>query len=423
MKTIEVTSTEKYYRDILEYVFFLNESKINTFKYLEECIYYSYKFSHKIEKDFKRKVLIPYEKELQVNYKEHIINYTHELLTPSLIAKNNDLNNWTDKGTDITKLLTIDRCGTSSEKILSIVKLTHENKDILINFIDDARDYTQKLKDKYISDLTEYTRIYYYNDYWSIFSKKPKRNRDTIYLKENELNKLEESITNFYSESIRDEYLELGIPYKHVYLFYGIPGSGKTSTIHYLASRFNCDIFVLPLSSEFTDNQFLDAVGGIFKADNEKSQNTKKILIIEDIDCIFEDRKEGDVSRCKLSLNNILNCLDGFTCLDGTIMFLTANSVESFDDALIRSCRIDTKVEFTYADKYQTYSIMNKFIPDKKHIHNKLYKLIEHKDYSIAMIQEFLFKYRKSENIEDHFNELLTIINNNIKNNDKSLYI
>ena len=70
----------------------------------------------------------------------------------------------------------------------------------------------------------------------------------------------------------------------------------------------------------------------------------------------------GNSSRRSSSLNNILNCLDGFTCLDGTIMILTANSVNAFDDALIRSCRIDTKVEFTYADKYQTYLIMNKYI-------------------------------------------------------------
>ena len=147
------------------------------------------------------------------------------------------------------------------------------------------------------------------------------------------------------------------------------------------------------------------------------------MLIIEDIDCIFEDRKEGDVNRCKLSLNNILNCLDGFTCLDGTIMFLTANSLSSFDDALIRSCRIDTKVEFTHADKYQTYSIMKKFIPDKSIHYDKIYKSIQHKKYTIAMLQDFLFKYRKCENILDHLGELLKIIDENIKSSKSTLYI
>ena len=424
MKTIEITSIEKYYKNILEYIFFLNEQDINNFKYLEEYLYYNYKFSHKIEKDIKRKVLIPNEKQLKIKYKEYTIDYSYNLITPSLIAdgawtKSNSEN--TD--TSLCKLLTTDRCGNSSEKILYIIRISHTDKDVLINFIDDAKEYCNKIKEEFTYNLSEYTRIYLYNDYWSIFSKKPKRNKDTIYLNEGTLEKIEDSITNFYSESNKLEYLQLGIPYKHVYLFYGIPGSGKTSTIHYLASKFNSDIFILPLSSEFTDSQFLDAVGGIFKGDNEKSQNTRKILVIEDIDCIFEDRKEGDMNRCKLSLNNILNCLDGFTCLDGTIMILTANSVNAFDDALIRSCRIDTKVEFTYADKYQTYLIMNKYIPNKVEIHDKLYKLIQHKKYSIAMLQEFLFKYRKCNNIEEYFNELLDIINQNIKKTDKNLYI
>ena len=41
MKTIEISSIDKYYKNILEYIFFLNESKIDNFKYLEEYLYYS----------------------------------------------------------------------------------------------------------------------------------------------------------------------------------------------------------------------------------------------------------------------------------------------------------------------------------------------------------------------------------------------
>ena len=104
-------------------------------------------------------------------------------------------------------------------------------------------------------------------------------------------------------------------------------------------------------------------------------------------------------------------------------MFLTANSLSSFDDALIRSCRIDTKIEFTHADKYQSYSIMEKYLPGKTKLHDKIYQCIKHKYYSIAMLQEFLFKHRKCEDIGEKTNELLNIINEKLKSNDKNLYI
>ena len=45
------------------------------------------------------------------------------------------------------------------------------------------------------------------------------------------------------------------------------------------------------------------------------------------------------------TLQALLNCLDGHTCVEGTLLFMTANNPEKMDYAMIRSCRIDYKLE------------------------------------------------------------------------------
>ena len=93
--------------------------------------------------------------------------------------------------------------------------------------------------------------------------------------------------------------------------------------------------------------------------------------MIEDIDCIFTDRKTGDDNN-QITLQNLLNCFDGFTCVEGTLLFITANNPEIFDDALIHLCRIDRKLEFGWADKYQTRSMFDKYFPKQTQSFEKI---------------------------------------------------
>ena len=124
---------------------------------------------------------------------------------------------------------------------------------------------------------------------------------------------------------------------------YGVPGSGKTSTINSIASHFDCDIHTIPLSTDMDDSKLVEAFSSVSSEDSDR-QN-RKIILIEDIDCIFEDRKEGDSIKNKVTLQGLLNCMDGFTCVEGGLIFITANKPESLDNAMIRSCRVDYKLE------------------------------------------------------------------------------
>ena len=92
-------------------------------------------------------------------------------------------------------------------------------------------------------------------------------------------------------------------------MLYGPPGTGKTNTINTIAS-FDCDIFVIPISKELTDYGMIDAVSYM---DNETAEGKKRIIVIEDIDSIFTDRKKGDDDN-GITLQGLLNCFDGFLC-------------------------------------------------------------------------------------------------------------
>ena len=83
----------------------------------------------------------------------------------------------------------------------------------------------------------------------------------------------------------------------------------KTSTINTIASYFDCDVYVIPISKELTDYMLIDAISFL-----EEKEEKKRIIVIEDIDSIFTDRKKGDDMHNSLSLQALLNCFDGLSC-------------------------------------------------------------------------------------------------------------
>lgn len=384
-----------YYKDVLENVYKYNDNNIKDFFYLEDMKSRNYRYGNSIT-TYNGKILVPDIFESEFQYNDDTLLVKHEIIY--------------DKDEKFDKLLVTRDC-TTTQFILTKLTLSCINKQPLIDFVDESKKKALERRKINKNKEKDIVRVYYYNDYWYLFSKIPKRNIDTLYLKQGELNNLVNSIAEFFSEDERSEYLSFGIPYKKVYFLYGIPGSGKTSSINTIASHFDCDIHTIPLSTDMDDSKLVEAFSSISSEDSDR-QN-RKIILIEDIDCIFEERKEGDSVKNKVTLQGLLNCMDGFTCVEGGLIFITANKPESLDNAMIRSCRVDYKLELGYADEYQTKCMFDRFLPKQSDNFEKFYNSISHLKYTTAMLQELLFFNRKSENILEHTDDFKKIVEKN----------
>ncbi len=392
---------DRNYRIVLEYIYDKNKDKLNNIIYTSECNANRYNYNFRRYKDKESiKTVLPYDCDISfdVNIEGKEINFTCKLETIT------DSNNCMKK-----YYHSLGHEGGEDRLLKTFILSTESDKDYLIKFVDIATEYIKDKHEILKKSTAETIRIFYFQkDYWNMLGKAPKRPIETLYLKEGEKEKILTMVEDFFNPETRELYLSFGMPYKHIVMLYGIPGSGKTSTITAIASYFDCDIYTIPITKELTDYGLIEA----FSYVNDK-EDKKRIIVLEDIDCIFDSsRKEGDEHNM-VTLQAILNCLDGHMCVEGTLLFMTANNPEKMDYALIRSCRIDYKLELGYADEYQTKNIYDTFLSNQKDNFNKFYKKIKHKEFTTAMLQEFLFYNRKCENILDHIPKFIEIVDKN----------
>ena len=400
-----------FHDEVLRYICIKYSDDINSFNYSVEQIYHfnEWRFRRK-EKPIDLKINMPNECDMTIMYEGLPIHIKFNIVKD-------------DKNVPY-KLMSSEGC-TSSEEIVTKIELSGKSKELLTQFVDEANEWCENEKKKVKSCSKETMNLYYYKkDYWTLLSKSPKRPRSTVYLKEGFQDSIMSNVSKFFSQETRDIYLSFGIPYKSVQLVHGPPGTGKTSLIKSIASDLDCDLYILPISKDMIDTHLVDAFSYI--SDNEEKE---RIIVIEDIDTLFDgERKEGD-DKNGITLQAFLNCLDGFTCVEGTMLFLTANKPEVLDFAMIRSCRIDNKISLDYADKYQTEKMFTTFLPEQKEKFKEFYEEVSHKKFTTAMLQEFLFYNRECDNILELLGEFIEIIDQNdpknfevVKEENKNFY-
>ena len=396
MSQLVLYTTDKYFGYATQYIYKTNEDKIESIVYQEEkChINHEWRFRRNTNNKIKIKTIRPYECDIITKYQDKSISIKLETCK--------------DHNGDFKTFMERHDC-ISEEKVLQKLTLSGDTKELLLNYMDEAKESIKSEIDTYKIISSESIRIFYYKkEYWTLLSKCPKRPLSTIYLKEGQKEEIIKKTNDFFSEETRDIYLSFGIPYKSINLVYGVPGSGKTSMIKALASELDCDLYILPITKELDDYQLVDALSYI-----SENEDKKRIIVMEDIDTIFDtDRKEGD-DKNMITLQGFLNCLDGFTCIEGTMLFITANKPQVLDFALIRSCRIDNKIELDYADKYQIENMFRTFLPHQIDKFKDFYKGISHHKITTAMLQEFLFYNRTCENVLDIMDDFQDIIKKN----------
>ena len=167
----------------------------------------------------------------------------------------------------------------------------------------------------------------------------PYRKISSVILDETLLRDLVKEIQQFVQPSTRAFYTEIQEPYHFNMLFYGVPGTGKTSLITALATKFRRQIHrispkLFRHSTEATRG-FREEVSGIQNA----------IVVIDEADLIIKNRKEKMSEEEEATLHTLLNYLDDVG--DGNIVILCTNHPDRLDPAIQRSGRINLKIPFS----------------------------------------------------------------------------
>nr|6FVT_M Chain M, 26S proteasome regulatory subunit 6A [Saccharomyces cerevisiae S288C]6FVU_M Chain M, 26S proteasome regulatory subunit 6A [Saccharomyces cerevisiae S288C]6FVV_M Chain M, 26S proteasome regulatory subunit 6A [Saccharomyces cerevisiae S288C]6FVW_M Chain M, 26S proteasome regulatory subunit 6A [Saccharomyces cerevisiae S288C]6FVX_M Chain M, 26S proteasome regulatory subunit 6A [Saccharomyces cerevisiae S288C]6FVY_M Chain M, 26S proteasome regulatory subunit 6A [Saccharomyces cerevisia len=145
-----------------------------------------------------------------------------------------------------------------------------------------------------------------------------------------------------------DKFKDMGIRAPKGALMYGPPGTGKTLLARACAAQTNATFLKLaaPQLVQMYIGEGAKLVRDAFALAKEKAPT---IIFIDELDAIgtkrFDSEKSGDreVQRTMLEL---LNQLDGFSSDDRVKVLAATNRVDVLDPALLRSGRLDRKIEF-----------------------------------------------------------------------------
>ena len=235
---------------------------------------------------------------------------------------------------------TVEEKPIEEENIWIEIIRTKYNKTKLQNFIHKCMDlYEKEVK---INNTTvnqvQFFRWKFSNNRkdWTWVEENPiqKRSLDTLIGKQHE--KVIKDIEQFEKDS--QFYVDYGIPYKRSYILHGPPGTGKTTLIRVVATKFGKTIFNLDINLPgLTDEALVSAVSKL---------PLNAMIILEDIG--------SDIGK-KFQNSTLLNVLDGVCASYGNLIFMTTNNLKSFQQnvnpAFFRPGRIDQIFSISYSTK------------------------------------------------------------------------
>ncbi|KAL0928836.1 hypothetical protein M5K25_000759 [Dendrobium thyrsiflorum] len=148
----------------------------------------------------------------------------------------------------------------------------------------------------------------------------------------------------------KDWFQKLGIQPPKGVLLYGPPGTGKTLMARACAAQTNATFLKLagPQLVQMFIGDGAKLVRDAFQLAKEKSPC---IIFVDEIDAIGTKRFDSEVSgdrEVQRTMLELLNQLDGFSNDDRIKVIAATNRADILDPALMRSGRLDRKIEFPH---------------------------------------------------------------------------
>lgn len=242
-----------------------------------------------------------------------------------------------------------------------------------------------------VSGLSDSVMQYSWDSYsWARAGSQLKRSLDTVHLPGKTADELLGSLRAFVDPAIAERYRRLNVPRLKTVMLAGVPGAGKSSTIYALASELNYSLAVLEFTPDFTDKQLQAAVRKVPR---------HSFLVIEDIDCLFQHRKQ----QTGVSFSGLLNAIDGVFKPDGLIVFLTTNLLDDLDYAIKR--RADHVVEYGFCARQQAQQMHARFFPDQADRFGQFWQAAGRKKFTPCVLQKFFAKHLSCTDICEHLED------------------
>ncbi|GIL71875.1 hypothetical protein Vretifemale_2337 [Volvox reticuliferus] len=151
----------------------------------------------------------------------------------------------------------------------------------------------------------------------------------------------------------KDRFTKLGIKPPKGVLLYGPPGTGKTLIARAVAAQTNATFLKLagPQLVQMFIGDGAKMVRDAFALAKEKSPC---IIFIDEVDAIGTKRFDSELSgdrEVQRTMLELLNQLDGFSSNDDVKVIAATNRADILDPALMRSGRLDRKIEFPHPNE------------------------------------------------------------------------
>ncbi|GIX66256.1 26S protease regulatory subunit 6A, putative [Babesia caballi] len=158
----------------------------------------------------------------------------------------------------------------------------------------------------------------------------------------------------------KDLFDKIGIKPPKGVLMHGPPGTGKTLLARACAAQTKAT-FVKLAGPQLVQMFIGDGAKMVRDAFNLAKEKAPTIIFIDEIDAIGTKRFDSELSgdrEVQRTMLELLNQLDGFTSDDSVKVIAATNRPDTLDPALLRSGRLDRKIELPHPNEEARAQIM-----------------------------------------------------------------